>query len=56
MILADHGARVIAIEDTKLQADGLFFSDLNRNKRRMSLNLKSPEGLEIFSAWRSRPT
>jgi crotonobetainyl-CoA:carnitine CoA-transferase CaiB-like acyl-CoA transferase len=48
MILADHGARVIAIEDKKFQADDLFFSDLNRNKRHMSLNLKSPEGLEIF--------
>ncbi len=48
MILADHGAQVIAIEDKKFQADGLFFSDLNRNKRHMSLNLKSPEGLEIF--------
>jgi crotonobetainyl-CoA:carnitine CoA-transferase CaiB-like acyl-CoA transferase len=48
MILADHGAQVIAIEDKKFQADGLFFSDLNRNKRHMSLNLKSPDGLEIF--------
>jgi len=48
MILADHGAQVIAIEDKKFQADGLFFSDLNRNKRHISLNLKSPEGLEIF--------
>ncbi len=48
MILADHGAQVIAIEDKKFQADGLFFSDLNRNKRHMSLNLKSPQGLEIF--------
>ena len=48
MILADHGAEVIAIEDKKFQADGLFFSDLNRNKRHMSLNLKSPEGLAIF--------
>ncbi len=48
MILADHGAQVIAIEDKKFQEDGLFFSDLNRNKRHMSLNLKSPEGLAIF--------
>jgi crotonobetainyl-CoA:carnitine CoA-transferase CaiB-like acyl-CoA transferase len=48
MILADHGAEVIAIEDRKFQADGLFFNDLNRNKRHMSLNLKSSEGLEIF--------
>lgn len=48
MILADHGAEVIAIEDKRFQADGLFFSDLNRNKRHMSLNLKSPEGLAIF--------
>jgi len=48
MILADHGAEVIAIEDRKFQEDGLFFNDLNRNKRHMSLNLKAPEGLEIF--------
>lgn len=48
MILADHGAQVIAIEDKKFQEDDLFFSDLNRNKRHMSLNLKSPEGIEIF--------
>lgn len=48
MILADHGADVIAVEDRKFQADGLFFNDLNRNKRHMSLNLKSPEGLGIF--------
>lgn len=48
MILADHGAQVIAIEDKKFQDDGLFFSDLNRNKRHLSLNLKSPQGLEVF--------
>ena len=48
MILADHGAEVIALEDKKFQEDGLFFSDLNRNKRHMSLNLKNPQGLEIF--------
>ncbi len=48
MILADHGAEVIAIEDRKFQQDGLFFNDLNRNKSHMSLNLKTREGLEIF--------
>ena len=48
MILADHGAEVIAVEDRKFQDDGLFFNDLNRNKSHMSLNLKTPEGLEIF--------
>ncbi len=48
MILADHGADVIAVEDRKFQVDGLFFNDLNRNKRHMALNLKTPEGLEIF--------
>jgi len=48
MILADHGAEVIALEDRKFQGDGLFFNDLNRNKQHMSLNLKTPEGLEIF--------
>lgn len=48
MILADHGAEVIAIEDKKFQEDGLFFNDLNRNKSHMSLNLKASGGLEIF--------
>ncbi len=48
MILADHGADVIAIEDRRFQKDGLFFNDLNRNKRHMTLNLKTDEGLEIF--------
>lgn len=48
MILADHGADVIAIEDRKFLQDGLFFNDLNRNKRHMSLNLKTSKGLEVF--------
>ena len=48
MILADHGAEVIAIEDRRFLADGLFFGDLNRNKRHMVLNLKTSEGLAIF--------
>lgn len=48
MILADHGARVIAIEDKRFLADGLFFNLINRNKEHMSLNLKTESGLEIF--------
>jgi len=48
MILADHGAEVIAIEARKFQEDELFFNDLNRNKKHMTLNLKNQQGLEIF--------
>ena len=48
MILADHGARVIAIEDKRFLADGLFFNLINRNKEHMALNLKTDEGKEIF--------
>jgi crotonobetainyl-CoA:carnitine CoA-transferase CaiB-like acyl-CoA transferase len=48
MILADHGARVIAIEDKRFLADGLFFNLINRNKEHMSLNLKTEKGQEIF--------
>lgn len=48
MLLADHGAEVLAIENKKFQDDGLFFAELYRNKRHMSLNLKSPQGKEIF--------
>ncbi|HBT96292.1 MAG TPA: carnitine dehydratase [Desulfobulbaceae bacterium] len=50
MMLADHGAEVIAAEDRKFLADGLFFHDLYRNKRHMSLNLKAAAGREIFLA------
>ena len=49
MILADHGARVIAIEDKRFLADGLFFNSINRNKEHMSLNLSGEQGKEIFS-------
>jgi len=50
MILADHGARVIAIEDKKQYAkDGLFLPNVCRNKEHMTLNLKSRKGREIFS-------
>jgi crotonobetainyl-CoA:carnitine CoA-transferase CaiB-like acyl-CoA transferase len=49
MILADHGARVIAIEDKKqYAADGLFVPTVQRNKQHMTLDLKMPEGQEIF--------
>jgi crotonobetainyl-CoA:carnitine CoA-transferase CaiB-like acyl-CoA transferase len=48
MILADHGARVIAIEDKRFLSDGLFLGPVNRNKEHMSLNLKTEEGRAIF--------
>ncbi len=48
MILADHGARVIAIEDRRFLADGLFMDSVNRNKEHMTLNLKTAEGKQIF--------
>ena len=49
MILADHGARVIAIEDKKQYAqDGLFMPNVCRNKEHMTLDLKSEAGKEIF--------
>ncbi|MBI5592944.1 MAG: CoA transferase [Deltaproteobacteria bacterium] len=47
MILADHGARVISIEDKRFIADG-FITTVNRNKEHLSLDLKTPEGKEIF--------
>jgi len=49
MILADHGARVIAIEGKQFLADELFINTINRNKEHMSLNLKTAEGKQIFS-------
>jgi crotonobetainyl-CoA:carnitine CoA-transferase CaiB-like acyl-CoA transferase len=48
MILADHGARVIAIESRQFVADGLFLNTVNRNKEHMTLDLKPDEGKEIF--------
>ncbi|MDY6792411.1 MAG: CaiB/BaiF CoA-transferase family protein [Thermodesulfobacteriota bacterium] len=48
MILADHGARVIAIEDKRFMDDGLFFGQIYRNKEHMTLNLKPEEGKEIL--------
>ena len=53
--LADWGADVIKIEPpgeqvdaTGSRRDGSDFQNLHRNKRSMTLNLKSKEGLEIF--------
>ena len=48
MILADHGARVIAIEDGRYEAEGLYVPTVNRNKSHMTLNLKSDQGKKIF--------
>lgn len=48
MILADHGARVIAIEDKRYAAEAGINSAVLRNKEHITLNLKSDKGREIF--------
>jgi len=48
MILADHGARVICIEDRRFESEFLENNTVYRNKEHMSLNLKSEEGRSIF--------
>lgn len=49
MILADHGARVIAIEDKKFEKEAISLLDnINRNKEHITLNLKSEKGKKIF--------
>lgn len=48
MILADHGARVIAIEDGRYRAEGNFVGNLYRNKQHMTLDLKTPQGKKIL--------
>ncbi|MFO7876513.1 MAG: CaiB/BaiF CoA-transferase family protein [Desulfovermiculus sp.] len=47
MILADHGARVLAVEDTRTQS-AFFVRRLYRNKEHLCLDLKSEQGLQIF--------
>jgi crotonobetainyl-CoA:carnitine CoA-transferase CaiB-like acyl-CoA transferase len=53
--LADWGARVIKIEAPPSPGEGMGgprhgpdFQNLHRNKRSLTLDLKSPEGIEIF--------
>ena len=53
--LADWGAEVVKIEAPPTAGEGLGgprhgpdFQNLHRNKRSLTLDLKSPEGMEIF--------
>ncbi|MBC2716862.1 MAG: CoA transferase [Desulfobacteraceae bacterium] len=48
MILADHGARVIAIEDKRYAGEAGGNFTVLRNKEHITLNLKSDKGREIF--------
>lgn len=48
MILADHGARVTAVEDPRYRDRGEYVFPVYRNKRHMTLNLKSDDGRRIF--------
>ena len=48
MILADHGADVLRIEAPHFAGDPFPLHTLHRNKRHMSLNLKTDAGREIF--------
>ncbi len=48
MMMADHGAEVLALEDKRFLKDNSYFQDLYRNKRHMTLNLKSDRGRTIF--------
>jgi len=61
--LADWGADVIKIEPPATDAEdvagnrhGFDFQNLHRNKRAMTLNLKSPEATPRSCAWWKAPT
>jgi crotonobetainyl-CoA:carnitine CoA-transferase CaiB-like acyl-CoA transferase len=49
MILADHGARVICVEDRRFETAGHYVTTVNRNKEHITLNLKTFEGQEVFT-------
>jgi len=59
LMLADMGAEVVKIEafpegdmsrrfEPKVNGESYCFAVLNRNKRSIGLNLKSPQGLDVF--------
>jgi crotonobetainyl-CoA:carnitine CoA-transferase CaiB-like acyl-CoA transferase len=48
MILADLGADVLRVEDRRFEGEGPGMPTVMRNKRHMTLNLKHPNGQEIF--------
>jgi formyl-CoA transferase len=60
--LADYGAEVVRIENPATAdagelvgaRDGFDYQNLHRNKRSLTLNLKSPEGRKIFVALAAR--
>jgi crotonobetainyl-CoA:carnitine CoA-transferase CaiB-like acyl-CoA transferase len=48
MILADLGADVLRIEDRRFSGEGSGMPTVMRNKRHMTLNIKHPQGKEVF--------
>ncbi len=63
--LADWGANVIKIETPEALEAGdpvgdarhdPDFQNLHRNKRSLTINLKSPQGVDMLKGWRPRPT